>query len=753
MTSDPYSLLSHSNIVLFAQFDVNGNCTFSNALLQQKTENFKLGSNNNPLKKLLTSTSYNALQLELGTTLNKPTQITAVIKSTKSDLVIEIHHFFDDQGNKMGSNVIAPDFNENNVVQDKKTYEDLVASSEQFNLLFSYAPIGMLLVKPNGLIIRVSQSFCQLVGYTEEELLKTDFQSITHPDDIQRDVDLLDKLIKGEIPTYQLEKRYIHKNGHEVWVLLIVTLPPKESLDTNYVISQVYDISEQKRALDAITQSEERFRLLTENSFDSMTMLNEQGECLYLSPYVFKMTGYRPEEMLSKKYIQFVHPDDAAQVKIFHESIIQEPEKTHKHRHRFLCKNGEIAWVEGYATNALGLKGLNAIIANFQNITELVVTTEKIEENQRLFEAERKKVMDEVRLSEANLKSVFNNTEIGYILLDKEGLILSFNKRFHDLCAPAVAKRLTNNISFLGLLDEERNRIVSEYIRRAIAEGNPISYDLDYQENKDSATTFFQVSIIPVKEGQNVIGICIASQDITDRKQAELEREKLTTDIFGRNRDLEQFTYILSHNLRAPVASMLGLTRVLQEELTTEDKLFFSEQLLTSAEQLDEVIRDLNQILNIRREVSEVKENVDLQVLTQSIINDLFPPHVENNLQIITNFELTEIPTVKHYLHSIFHNLISNSIKFRRLDTTPIIRITVKRQASKILLSFEDNGIGIDMKRKSEHVFGLYKRFHTNISGKGMGLYITKAHVEILGGTITVQSEINKGTTFQIELS
>lgn len=753
MKSDPYSLLSHSKIVLFAQFDVQGNCIFSNALLQQKVENFEKSSGNNPLKELLTSTSYTDLQLQVAATFDKPKQITALLKNTNSDLLIEIHPIFDEKGNKSGTYVIAPDFNENNIVQDKKIYENLVASSEQFNLLFSYAPIGMLLVKPNGLIIRVSQSFCQLVGYTEEELLKTDFQSITHPDDIQMDVDLLNKLINGEIPTYQLEKRYIHKKGHIIWVLLIVTLPQKESLDSSYVISQVYDISEQKRALDAITQSEERFRLLTENSFDSMTMLNEQGECLYLSPYVFKMTGYRPEEMLSKKYIQFVHPDDAPLVKIFHESIIKEPEKTHKHRHRFLCKNGEVAWVEGYATNALGLKGLNAIIANFQNITELVITTQKIEENQRLFEAERKKVMDEVRLSEANLKSVFNNTEIGYILLDKEGLILSFNKRFHDLCAPAVAKRLKNDISFLGLLDEERNRIVSEYIRRAIAEGNPISYDLDYQINKDSATTFFQVSIIPVKEGQNVIGICIASQDITDRRQAELEREKLTTDIVGRNRDLEQFTYILSHNLRAPVASMLGLTRVLQEELAPEDKLFFSEQLLTSAEQLDEVIRDLNQILNIRREVSEAKENVDLHALTQSIANDLFPPHVENSLQIVTNFELTEIHIVKHYLHSIFYNLISNSIKFRRLDTTPTIRISAKRQASKILLTFEDNGIGIDMKRKSEHVFGLYKRFHSHISGKGMGLYITKAHVEILGGTITVQSEVNKGTTFKIELS
>jgi PAS domain S-box-containing protein len=662
--------------------------------------------------------------------------------------ISEIHPHFDRNKNKTGFTLIAPDFNENAIVRSKKNYDDLVTSTEQFNFLFSYAPIGMALVRTDGVLIRVSQSFCQLIGYSEEELLQTDFQSITHPDDLQK------KLIRGEISTYQLEKRYLHKKGHEVWGLLIVTLPLQKGNDSNYVISQVYDISNQKHALEALTESEERFRLLTENSFDSMTMLNEHGECLYLSPYVFKMTGFLPEEMLFKKYTEFVHPDDVAQVKIFHESIMKEPEKTHKHRHRFLCKNGEIAWIEGYATNALNLKGLNAIIANFQDITELVTTTQQIEENRSIFEAERKKTIDELRLSEANLKSIFNNTEIGYILLDNDGFILSFNKRLHDLCSPKDVSKLRTGLPLTSLLSEKRSKVVKKHLRHAIKYGVPISYEIDYAETSRSTHSFVQIDIIPVKEGENVMGICIACQDITDRKQAELEREKLTTDIVGRNRDLEQFTYILSHNLRAPVASILGLTRVLQEtELTQEDNKFFSEQLFTSAEQLDEVIRDLNQVLNLRRDVSDLRETVDLHSLIQKVKNDMPYFHVENNTQIEISLEISEIYAVKSYLYSIFYNLISNSIKFRKLEIPSTIRITTRRQASKIVLSFEDNGIGIDMKRKSEHIFGLYKRFHSHISGKGMGLYMTKAHVEILGGKIAVHSEVNKGTTFLIELS
>jgi signal transduction histidine kinase len=101
-------------------------------------------------------------------------------------------------------------------------------------------------------------------------------------------------------------------------------------------------------------------------------------------------------------------------------------------------------------------------------------------------------------------------------------------------------------------------------------------------------------------------------------------------------------------------------------------------------------------------------------------------------------------------MYSIFHNLITNSIKYRQPGIAPIIEITSTVHQGKIDLVFKDNGLGIDLKRKGTEVFGLYKRFHHHVEGKGMGLFMVKTHVETIGGTISIESEINKGTTFTI---
>jgi signal transduction histidine kinase len=124
----------------------------------------------------------------------------------------------------------------------------------------------------------------------------------------------------------------------------------------------------------------------------------------------------------------------------------------------------------------------------------------------------------------------------------------------------------------------------------------------------------------------------------------------------------------------------------------------------------------------------------------------------KNNIVINCDFsEIDEFLTLKSYLYSIFYNLISNSIKYRQQLIPGIIDIKSRLVKEKIELIFTDNGMGIDLQKKGEEVFGLYKRFHTDIEGKGMGLFMVKTQVETLGGKISIQSEVNKGTEFTIE--
>ena len=247
--------------------------------------------------------------------------------------------------------------------------------------------------------------------------------------------------------------------------------------------------------------------------------------------------------------------------------------------------------------------------------------------------------------------------------------------------------------------------------------------------------------------------LIIANQELLFQNE---QKEKMTADLIQRNKDLEQFAYIISHNLRAPVANIIGLSyRLQQTGLPDELRSQIGAGLSTSVSKLDEVIRDLNEILKIRQMVNESKQLIKLETFISDIHLSIEKMIEHEKAQILWNFsEAEEIVTIKGYLHSIFFNLISNSLKYRKPNETPVIKITSRKMNGKIVLLFQDNGIGIDLSTAGEHVFGLYKRFHTDrAEGKGMGLYMVKTQVESMGGKISISSKVNVGTEFQIEFN
>ncbi|HEY4323441.1 MAG TPA: HAMP domain-containing sensor histidine kinase, partial [Mucilaginibacter sp.] len=249
-------------------------------------------------------------------------------------------------------------------------------------------------------------------------------------------------------------------------------------------------------------------------------------------------------------------------------------------------------------------------------------------------------------------------------------------------------------------------------------------------------------------------GFILANKDITETKVAALERERITADLIQHNQDLEQFTYIISHNLRAPVANILGLSEMLKEhELDLAAKMEVLERISVSTKNIDTVIQDLNHILQAREMVNEKKEVVYFNDLLAGIKTSIHNIIVSEKVQFDCDFTGVEsIFTIRSYLYSIFYNLTSNSIKYRRPGIAPVISIRSNKLKDKIELHFKDNGKGIDLNKNAEQLFGLYKRFDTTMEGKGMGLFMVKTQVEALGGTIKIKSKLGDGTEFVILL-
>lgn len=367
---------------------------------------------------------------------------------------------------------------------------------------------------------------------------------------------------------------------------------------------------------------------------------------------------------------------------------------------------------------------------------------------------ERKQAEEKLKKSESNLKAIIENTDASIYSLDTEFRYITFNKMLqgslkyiYDLDIKAGDKAYT----FLENMDPEEalgwNRVYSQALK-----GEVVKFERKFSFHGKSSYVYF--SIYPIWEDDKVIGLSCFAIDITKRKIAEEEREKMISDIIQRNKDLQQFSYIVSHNLRAPVANMLGIAEALKDDsLDAETREKFTKGVLVSVMQIDNVIKDLNTILQVKKEIVEKREPVSLSALVEDISADMDDLIRKHEATIVTDFsEADELLTVKNYLHTIFSNLLSNSIKYRQPGRPPVIQIKTARRTRRLVITFKDNGMGIDLSKKSRHVFGLYKRFHPHIEGRGVGLFMVKTQTEALGGKISINSEPGKGTEFRIVL-
>jgi PAS domain S-box-containing protein len=367
---------------------------------------------------------------------------------------------------------------------------------------------------------------------------------------------------------------------------------------------------------------------------------------------------------------------------------------------------------------------------------------------------DRKQAEASLIQSEDNLRSVFENTDLCIVLFDNDLKIVSFNSNAQNLAAKNFGKKIKAGNSAFSYFPNERRVFIEEVIKQ-VTNKDIVCYETVYAV-KGGGEEWFDVKWVGVvNKKMKHTGIILTLKNITEKKNADLEREKTTAELIKRNQDLEQFTYIISHNLRAPVANIKGLSNLLScfEHVDT-DCLETLDALALSIKNLDKVIIDLNQILQTSKHVSDKNEQVSLPVLVKEISSVLQSMILSNNATLNCDFsEIDELYILKSYMYSIFQNLIVNSIKYRKIEINPVIDITSKRNGDKITICFKDNGKGIDLTKNGAQLFGLYKRFDHTVEGKGMGLFMVKMQVESLGGTITVESELGKGTEFIIELT
>jgi len=454
------------------------------------------------------------------------------------------------------------------------------------------------------------------------------------------------------------------------------------------------------------------------------------------SDEVYRLYGYEPGEIIAslESLLEHIYPDD---LKFFQEMTsdkVLAMKDSVKFTFRIIDKQGNLKYLLNQILVKRDKDKKPVRLTGFLlDVTETIEVTKQLEKRERLYK-----------------KLIEKSTDMK-IIRSSDGIILyvspSFSHVFGIDMDELIGKDLTEMIHPDDLVKYHQ-------LNKDLLKHPGKSYTIDKRMmHKNGTYLWCEGTVTNWNDDADIEGFVGNFTDVTQKKEDEIEREAITEDLISRNKDLEQFAYIVSHNLRAPVANILGASMLMKDEgIEDDERDLLLNGLDTSIHKLDGVINDLNEILQTKKTMSETRQQVVFSELVSEIKSEIGDMMSRENVEIMTDFsEIDEMLTLKSYMRSIFLNLITNSIKYKRPDTPPVIHISSHRSPSRITLIFRDNGLGINMVKNKDQVFGLYKRFHLKVEGKGMGLYMVKTHVETLGGTIQLKSEVNEGCEFVID--
>ncbi|WP_273567746.1 PAS domain-containing protein [Maribacter halichondriae] len=373
------------------------------------------------------------------------------------------------------------------------------------------------------------------------------------------------------------------------------------------------------------------------------------------------------------------------------------------------------------------------LIGSFQDITHQVLSEERSSENHGL------------------LQTLIDSLPLNVYIKDRESRKILVNKSESDYAGLGGPEKLLGKDDF-DVYDKKTAEMSRKEDLMVMNSGIPMLDKEDICVKKDGSSTVFLVSKIPFLDKNNEIaGIIGMSIDVTDQKRKEEELRKLINVTSLQNKKLIDFAHIVSHNLRSHTANFSMLLDFLVHETNEDERSKILKMLSDSSDSLLETLNNLNEVVAINTNVNQEKKRVDLKKKVSRIEKDLQGFLVNHNAKIINNItEDLKIKVIPSYLDSILMNFITNAVKYSLPERRPIVHLSTRRKNGYTVLSIDDNGSGIDLKKYGEKLFGMYKTFHNHQDSRGIGLYISKNQIEAMKGKVEVESTVGVGTTFKI---
>ncbi|HAH23585.1 MAG TPA: PAS domain-containing sensor histidine kinase [Prolixibacteraceae bacterium] len=287
----------------------------------------------------------------------------------------------------------------------------------------------------------------------------------------------------------------------------------------------------------------------------------------------------------------------------------------------------------------------------------------------------------------------------------------------------------------------------TQRVRSELTKSKPLLNFHNRYVKKNGEIVWLSWTSLPVDGDQLVFAI---AKDITHTKRMETDRNTLLTNLANTNEDLKQLTYTTSHDLRSPVNNLLAVLDLLDiSKINDQEAAELIRIVKLSGDYLKKTLDNYVDALSEKHEKLAIKEEVDFNKSLTKVLLSINSLLETSKVTIHTDFsKLEKIKFNNAYMESVFLNLLTNSIKYARPDCLPVIDITSEKLNGRNQLLFSDNGMGFDMEKVKDKIFGLHQMFHNNIDSKGIGLYLVHNHITSFAGKITVESKVNEGAKF-----
>lgn len=588
----------------------------------------------------------------------------------------------------------------------------------------------------SGVCTYVSPRCFHLLGYRPEEMIGRMPCDLVHPDDL---LALKTKFkLAHQNEGYTTFVYRIRRKDHEfIWFkTLNKVIRDAKTLEIKEILCVSKDISKNKKYETDIIESEARFRQAFEFAPIGMALVDTNGRFIRVNRSLYKMLRANEDELIEEPLHNFVHPDTRHfSFAAIQQSIEQSPDGHYQTELRLLTQKQAV--VSAILSISLVRNRENAplhYICHLQNITKRKQTEEALLNSERLYKA----------IVQTETELVCRFTTQGELTFVNDAYCHYFNQTYDELLGSTL----------LPPIPEEDRKKIDQTLQTITSANATVNLEFRMVLNQEVHWHNWSFCGIFDQNTGKLMSYQAVGRDITRNKRNEQQLIKKTEELENANKEMESFSYSVSHDLRAPLRAIDGFSKILAEDYTEvldgEGKRLLG-IISDNSKQMAELIDDLLAFSRVSRK--EVKKTTfDMSELVQGIIHEFtrLGEHVQCQ---ITVQPLNHVKSDMAMLKQLWINLISNALKFSKNSTPPIIEIGQESTNGECAYYIKDNGVGFDM-RYAHKVFGVFQRLHRKeeFTGTGVGLAIVHRIVTKNKGKIWVESVPNQGTKFSFTL-